>query len=345
MSMRRSRARSDGLRLTKVGLWFAIFAAVALAAAINTGNNGLYLVVALMAGGLGVGQVLASANLRGLAVELEPPLEVFANTPARFALRLAHRGRWLPRWLLVVSVEREDVDEEPRRRATAFLQPYLPAKGRVDGELELILSRRGRRRIRRARVTSLFPFGFFRKGRRHPVEVDVLVYPELFAAPGALPVPTGRMGEEAAARAGAGHDLFALRPFRTGDDPRGVHWKQSARTGGIVFKERRAEENRRLSIVLDNAVPPLDEADRSRFERLVSEAATAAVVFLERGFEVEVVTRDRQTPFAAGRRQRRAVLEHLALVEPVEPQAEPLAPAPPGTPQLRLAFDPRGIAA
>lgn len=342
------RPRSDGLRLTKVGLWFVVFAGVAVVAAINTGNNGLYLVVALMGGVFVVSQLLAAWNVRGLAVELEPPPEVFANHPAKLGLRIRNRSRWLPRWLLVATIEGDDVDAAPsgKRRSTSSLFSRLGPRSVGQGGLELLIPRRGRREVRRVRVASLFPFGFFRKGLRHPVALELLVFPELFAAAGPLPAPTARLGDELARRAGWGHDLFALRPFRHGDDPRGVHWKQSARTGSIVFKERRAEESRRLSIVFDNAAEPATDADRARFERLVSEAATAAVVYLERGYEVELLTRDLHLPFAAGRRQRHGVLEALALVEPVATGAHELLGSPtPGAPELRLALEGRGVAA
>jgi uncharacterized protein (DUF58 family) len=132
-----------------------------------------------------------------------------------------------------------------------------------------------------------------------------------------------------------------LRAFRPGDDPRRVHWKQTARTGSMVFTEREAEEGRRLSIVFDNAVGTLasDEA-LARFERLVSEAATAAVDYLDRGFEVELVTRDDQLAFASGPLQRRAVLEMLALVQPQPLASHALRPSSPDAPQLRLAMEP-----
>ncbi len=77
----------------------------------------------------------------------------------------------------------------------------------------------------------------------------------------------------------------------------------------------------------------------SRFERLVSEAATAAVDHLARGYEVELVTRDRSLAFAGGPRQRLAVLEALALVQPRALTAEPLQSADPRVPQLRVRMD------
>ena len=157
---------------------------------------------------------------------------------------------------------------------------------------------------------------------RYPLEAELLVFPELFP-PGAVDaLPAGVAGDDASTRGGWGHELHALRAYRSGDDPRAIHWKKSAQSGALVFMERASEESERLSIVFDNATGRLaDAAAEEHFEHLVSEAATAAVDHLARGFEVELVTRDRRLPFAAGSRQRRAILEHLALVEP-RPKAD-----------------------
>lgn len=350
--MAAARTRSDGVRLTKVGLWFLAFVGVVLVAAINTGNNGLYLVLAMMLAVVLASQLLAGWNVRGLAVELEPPGEIFANRPARLSVGLVNRSRLVPRWLLLLAVEaeppataRERKSRSPRR-STSLLAARVEPRATVRGEIELLLHRRGRRRLPHAHVTSLFPFGLFRKGARYPLDLEVVVYPEIFAASPALPEQSGRSGEEPRRQVGWSHDLLALRPFRIGDDPRGIHWKHTARTGDLIYKVRQAEESRRLAVVLDNAVGELAaEGRRQRFERLVSEAASAAVDYLERGYEVELVTRDRVVPFAAGGMQRRRLLEHLAVVEPVAVRPDALEPADPRSPYLLLAMDPRREAA
>src|SRR5207248_2851943 len=131
---------------------------------------------------------------------------------------------------------------------------------------------------------------------------------ELFAAATLAPERASTRGEGYAQRVGWGHDLHSLRAFRSGDDPRRIHWKQTARTGNMIYTEREAEEGRRLSIVFDNAVGALATPEAAeRFERLVSEAATAAVDYLQRGFEVELVTRDERLPFGGGGLQRRSI--------------------------------------
>lgn len=181
---------------------------------------------------------------------------------------------------------------------------------------------------------------------RYRVDEELLVFPEIYSAATVVAERTGRFGDVTAGRAGWGHDLYALRGFRPGDDPRGIHWKQTARTGVMVYMERESEETRRLSILFDNGVGPLSgEPSRARFERLVSEAATTAVDYLARDFEVELITREGTLHFSRGRRQRTAILETLAVIEPVERSRDPLRSRDPSAPQVRLALEPPGTAA
>ncbi len=331
-----SRPVPEGIRITQVGLWYVLLALITAVAATNTGNNALYLVLALMLGALVVSGVASRTNVRGLAVEVMPPHEVFANRPFSVDLKLQNTSPLLGRWLLLVSLGRQ---EQP------LLVPYLPRRGRSRGQVEMLVKTRGPYRFGHAHVASVFPFGFFRKGLRFKTGVEVLVYPELFPAAAPRHESSSPIGNQTIRRAGWGHDLHALRLFRRGDDPRGIHWKQTARTGQLVYLEREAERSRRLAVVFDNAVGELpDEAARQRFERLVSEAATAAVDALARGYEVQLVMRDRTLPFAAGPRQRVAVLEALALVGAVPRRPEPLVVADPRVPVLRVAMEPRALA-
>jgi uncharacterized protein (DUF58 family) len=321
----------ERIRPTKVGVWYVLATLIVGVASTNTGNNALYIVLAVMLGVLVVSGLTSRVNLRGLAFELSPPGEVFANRPFHVRLTVRNGGLVLPRWLLVFTLG---------EKGQPLLVPFLPRRGASRGFMELMLSRRGRHHFSAVHAGSIFPLGFFHKGMRYRTDAEVLVYPELFPAATVAPDRAATRGDGFAQRIGWGHDLHSLRTFRQGDDPRRIHWKQTARTGAMVYTEREAEEGKRLCIVFDNAVGELRTTEAtSRFERLVSEAATAAVDYLARGFEVELVMRHERLPFAGGPLQRRSILESLALVEPWPLLERPLLGAP-DAPQLRLAMEP-----
>ena len=322
-----SAPRSDGIALTRVGVFYVASTVVLIAAATNTGNNGLFLVVATMIAVFMVSAWLARTNLTRLDLELDEMGELYANSPCHLRFRLRHQGRLLPRWLLLLTIDPQDIDPpvRSRRRPTPYLVSSMAAGEELRGRLELMMRRRGLRKVRAVHLVSLFPLGLFRKGVHLSTDLEILVYPEIFGAALSRPAEAGRTGEEASRRPGWGHDLYALRDYRPGDDPRHMHWKQSARHGKLIFQQRQSEASQRLAIVFDNAVGSLlAEADRKRFERLVSEAATAALDFLDDGFEVSLVTRDVRLPFATGPRQRRSILEVLALVEAKPSDSRPL---------------------
>lgn len=326
----RERPIPEGIRITRVGLWYVLFTVIVAVAATNTGNNALYLVLSGMLALLVVSGQMSRRNLRRLGVELAAPAEVHARRPTRLDFALESRSRFAARWLLLVAIE----PAGPWR-----LVPRLGPGERAAGTIEQIFPRRGRHRLAALHVASLYPLGLFRKGLRYPLGREVLVYPELFAAGEIETARAGTAGDLSASRPGWGHDLHALRGFRAGDDPRGIHWKKSAQTGLLVYQEREAEETLRLSILFDDGTGRLaDAAGEQRFERLVSEAATAAVDHLARGFEVELVTRRRRIPYGAGARQRHEILELLALLEPGPRAGAALVPGDAGARVLRLSL-------
>lgn len=316
--------RSTGFQPTKVGFYFFALALLIGVAAVNTGNNGLFLVTALMLASLIGAHLLGTFNVRGLSFSASQHGEVFAGRPFHLGLRLAHSGRRLARHQLALRLEApglEGARSRPRSPA-AFLARVAPGEEQ-ELRLEAIARRRGRYRLREVKVSSLFPVGFFDKGRRFSADLEWLVFPEIFGRGEHRPAVLSGHGAEPVARPGQGYELLGLRPYHPGDDPRGIHWKQSARQGQLISQQRQHEELRRLQIVLDNATGELDEAGRKSFERLVSEAATAALDFLDQGCEVALLTRDESLPFGSGMRHRLHLLEVLALVE-----SRPLERAP-----------------
>lgn len=344
MADKRSSAPSQ-IRITGIGFWYVLITLVVAVAATNTGNNALFLVLALMLAFLAISGVVSQWNLKGLEVAVGDPGDLYANRPSLLPFELVNRSRWLPHRFLLVHVD---------RRQRARLVPMLPRGGRSRGDLELLERRRGLHRLEAVHVASPFPFGFFRKAQAYPVGRNLLVYPELFSGGPRESGGAGNLGDGGALQKGFGQELRQLRTFRPGDDPRNIHWKLTAKTTSLVYMEKEEPQGRRVSIVFDNGVsrrdeasrqdkpPHLDKTARRRFERLVSEAATAAVEMLEMDFEVELWTRDGHLPWGRGPKQRYAVLEAMALVEPSEASPDPLMPSDPSVPELRFALEGEG---
>src|SRR5215831_9923110 len=91
------------IRPTRDG-WWVLFAAVGLGvAAINTGNNLLYLLCSTLLGLVIVSGILSEQTMRGLKVESVRPDEIFAGRPAVLGAWVRNGKRWLASYSVVVE--------------------------------------------------------------------------------------------------------------------------------------------------------------------------------------------------------------------------------------------------
>ena len=79
------------IRITNFGLGYILMCLIVAIAATNTGNNGLYLVLAGMLAAMTVSGVLSRRNVRGVSCEIEPIGEVLATRSAFLRVRLENR--------------------------------------------------------------------------------------------------------------------------------------------------------------------------------------------------------------------------------------------------------------
>ncbi len=307
------------IRITNFGLGYVLMCLVVAIGATNTGNNGLYLVLAGMLAAMIVSGVLSRRNVRGVACTIEPIGEVVAARPA--LLRLTFENR------LKTSAQ-----------ALFFLHEGLPGPMWIDplkpGErrelvVEGVYPRRGVVQRPDAGLLSRFPLGLFRKYRRAKVAGEILVYPMPEpSAVGEIPPEDSRGGRPHPRRRGGGSEIRTLRDFVPGDDPRDLHWKQSARMNRWIVRERDAERDRVVIFAIDNALAdPNDPAQLSAFEQAISRCAAQAVLLLSRGGEAGFQARGVKVSASTGRGQRARILDALARLDPVAREGAP--PFPP----------------
>ncbi len=156
----------------------------------------------------------------------------------------------------------------------------------------------------------------------------------------------GGSGGEREPRPGRGTDLYNLREYRWGDDPRLIHWKSTAKSGAVMVRELEAEAALRVRLVLED--PPV-AVDADRLEADISCAASLAAHLIGQGSQVELTGTGLFVPLGSGSAQLRRILEALALYEP--PHLNPLprwgrgegeALAPSGASSLREIRIPLG---
>ena len=317
------------IRPTREGWWF-IGASIAVGlAATNTGNNLLYLILAMMLSCLAVSGVLSEQTMRHLRLQREVPSRLFAGAPASFRVWLTNRKRRLPSYALHLT----ETDPAGGRTANHFLLKVAPQR-REAWQYLLTLPCRGRHFLPGVRLLTRFPFGLFAKMSR-PILLDpVLVYPAIRElSPEEVPAAL-TPGWRARDRRGHGAGLHNLRPYRPGDDPRLLHWKTSARAGDLMVKELEDEDRPRVRLVLEDPKPATPSGV---VEDNISRAASIAAYAIRRGYQVQLVTAEGSTGIGQGEAHLDRILAQLALYEVPAAPRPPAIPAEPGrTIHIRL---------
>lgn len=197
---------------TRVGLLFAAACAAMLAGAINYDLALGYALVFLLCG-TGVAAILHTfRNLYGLGVQALPASPVFAGDTAEFRL-IIENPRREPRLGLVV-------DDQPGLQ-------QIPALGAATLTLRREAATRGRLRLGRVTLATVYPMGIFRAWSYYRAPVSCLVYPR----PREYPFPQWEhaSGEQGHHYARGQDDFSGLRDFQPGDPIRHVAWKLVAR--------------------------------------------------------------------------------------------------------------------
>ena len=112
-----------------------------------------------------------------------------------------------------------------------------------------------------------------------------------------------------------------------GDDPRDVHWKQTARMRRWIVREREAERDRVVVLSVENALPDVEDPDAlATFETAIARCAGQMLFLLSRGGDVGFHARGVRVPAASGPLQRKRILEALGRLEAIPAAGAPELP-------------------
>ncbi len=301
------------VRLTRIGTGFLLGTVFVGFAAINTGNNSLYIGLAFMLGGLLISGIASKGGLKHVVVGLEGIEEAWAGLPSPGRLRIENRS---PIWNV------RDVIVNTNELATPVFIPLLRRRQSLVIEAAFLFQRRGLAQLHSVDLYTRYPFAFFLKKRRVRLDGEVIVFPRLLGddenVHRFLPVE----GENHASnRPGPGGEVHSFREYVRGDSLRQVYWKKSASVGRWIVKQTEAEAARAVHVVVDPFKPR--RASDDDFEEMVSAAATFIHQALGRNLEVSL-TLPRLELRAHRGEQSLPMFRALALLEAIH---EPLAQA------------------
>jgi uncharacterized protein (DUF58 family) len=300
------------LRATRAGWCFVAIVFGVGFAALNTGNNLLYLVLALMLSFLVLSGLLSEMSLRGIRLERRLPSELFAGHPNRLVLRV-HNDQKRSTAFAVSLEDWIQGPEGPSTAGRAFALRIGPGE-HVDRSYAWSPERRGDVAFDHVRVSTRFPFGLFVKSAEFDVPARALVYPELGHVPLRSDATTGDEDDDRNGASRSGDDVSGLREFVPGDGLGRVHWRRSVHSGRLLVGEREGEASGEIEVLLRGAVGHSAAAIEDRI-RL---AASEVVAHLDAGLRVGLRSPRVRIPPATGPAHRREMLTYLARVAPEE---------------------------
>jgi len=332
--------------VTRIGVAYVLAVLLIGIAALNTGNNLLYIILAAMLGAILVSGIASAVVLRELELDVHLPEHVFAGRTSLGRIVLRNPRRWLPSFSVNVVATRKETparwrwvpstftfppqrppgeqwinlpDRKLRRvneakpvpgifEGAAYF-PYIPPRSELKADLSLRFPRRGLYQQAAFGLATRFPFAFLIKTRRIPLAREIIVYPPVEPADEFFEVLPLITGEFATFTRGRGSDLYRIREYAPEDSARHVDWKATAKSGSLKVREFSREDERKLRIVFDN--PAAGVLSEPTYEDAVALAASLSWHFAAENAEMSFVA-----PGYDGAPDIYRFLTYLAAVSP-----------------------------
>jgi uncharacterized protein (DUF58 family) len=317
---------------TPEGAVYLAMIAVITVAALNTGNNLLFIILSCMLAGILASGVLSRIVLEGLELDLSLPDHIFAEQAVLARLRLVNRKRFFSTFSVTISGRanfRHRRTSRPAALTPTILNQdvyisFLPRRSSTNPNVMLKFPKRGNYSQDSFRVSTRFPFGFIRKTRSIHCGRALLVLPSVQPTKKFFEILPQLGGRLDSYLKGHSHDLYSLRDYQQSDSARHVDWKATARVGQLKVREFTRDDERRLRLVFDPWVPNSHPETLESFEKAVTLCACLAWYYYETGSTISFATKGFETPMSPADQLLYPILERLALIEPAPAPASSL---------------------
>jgi len=277
-------AQKIGIRsrmlLPREGIVYLGIMLVIAIAALTGGNpdtgNMLLLIFGMMAGPFVFNGWVVVAMLARVNVSRHLPISVSSGAWFSVEIRMRNDKKLLSSRLVEVRdvIQGKKIRDEGK---VVFVR-IAPGEWRST-HYDLCISRRGLYQFGPLRLSSRFPLGIGERGHVVSADDEVTVHPKIGRLLSAWTRRQRELAESITrsnARVGLFDDEFhGIREYRSGDNPRAIHWRSSARHGHIMVKEHEQHREADLIVLLD--LYSSREFSEPLQERAISLAATICV--------------------------------------------------------------------
>jgi uncharacterized protein (DUF58 family) len=289
-SVRRS-ATPVTTRLTREGWQFSFMIGFVILGAVVRNVNLLVILAGTMLAFLIIQWRVCARTIYGVSVRRKLPRSMQARKPFEIELILTNPKRFLGAWWVVVEDRlTSDMHQSLVRGAAqsiGILFPSLPPKSTRIQRYSCQVPRRGIYHFLGSEVTTRFPLGLMRGMLPSMGNGTITVQPAIGKLlPGWTELfdhkRSGAKQRKARSLSDEG-EFFGLRAYRSGDSPRWIHWRSSARFDELMIKQFQRADSRELVVVLDlfggDANKNLKKGELEKFEDLAVEFVASIASF------------------------------------------------------------------
>ncbi len=173
--------------VTREGVVYLLLIVAIVVAALNTGNNLLFIILACLLSGIVVSGILSRILLSKARLSVALPERLFAEQTVESTVTLENRKRFFPSFSMTVSTASSRPSKDQAARGLPAPQvpdlgvyfPFIPRRSSITRRVELTFPRRGRYSQDAVRLSTKFPFGLLRKSRLLPARQEILVLPNV----------------------------------------------------------------------------------------------------------------------------------------------------------------------
>ena len=277
------RSRMVHLRITIGGCGYMLLCIIVGVASVRTHMPLMFILFGTLIGSLAFSSVLARGMLMGVRVQRELSQRAWQHETLNFGYSLRNLHKTPCMALSVQEIKPQGIED------SCGFCVYLPGRRMFRAGSRLEATYRGRISLETICLSTQFPFGLITFKRQVGQPESLVVWP----AKGKLNADILRYGATLTTSAQPGRlqggqdEFFGLRDYRSGDNPRWVHWRRTAGRQVPVVREMSHPLPEILFLCLDLKLKdysdPLGIPDR---ERLLRFAATIIESALSRGYQV-----------------------------------------------------------
>jgi uncharacterized protein (DUF58 family) len=319
-SVPRTRVRRrPGIDFSITGLVFIAMMLFMGLAAINSQANLLFGVFGLMIGILLVSYFISLLVVRRLNVKRNMPDHGVVGRPMAVGYEFRNDKRFWPS--LSVGLSEIDGVEGFTKQPMCYMLHAAPGMTAVV-PAEFVPKRRGLHDLDHFQLSTSFPFGFIKRAVSVRHKDRVIVMPALAEVDRRL-LNQCRSAEKTGAmmrpKPGGQDEFYGVKEYRTGESPRWIYWKRSARgSGTLVSKQMTQVSPPRVVILVDTYLSDRSVEQHVLVERTVAMAASLASTALAEGLAVGLYTWSAGEWVGIhptrGKRQREDILSVLAML-------------------------------